>query len=81
MTKNLADELGSHGINVTCVHPGGTRTERTPADAAVRSFGNVIGRLVDADEVAYLVAFLASPAAGYVNGINLPVDGGRTKSL
>jgi 3-oxoacyl-[acyl-carrier protein] reductase len=39
------------------------------------------GRISEAHEVAAAVAFLASPAAGYINGINLPVDGGRTGSL
>ena len=38
-------------------------------------------RFADADEVAAAAAFLASPAAGYINGINVPVDGGRTPSL
>ena len=40
-----------------------------------------LGRFADASEVANVIAFLASPAAGYVNGINVPVDGGRTLSL
>ena len=39
------------------------------------------GRIADPAEVAAAVAFLASPAAAYINGINLPVDGGRTPSL
>ena len=64
MTKNLADELGRHGINVTVVHPGITRTERATEEFASRATGNTIGRIVDADEVAYVVAFLASPKSG-----------------
>jgi len=40
-----------------------------------------LGRLGDANEIGAAIAFLASPAASYVNGINMPVDGGRTKSL
>ncbi|TNE56346.1 MAG: SDR family oxidoreductase, partial [Bacteroidetes bacterium] len=40
-----------------------------------------MGRIAEADEVAAAIVFLASPAASYINGINVPVDGGRTKSL
>jgi len=39
------------------------------------------GRFADAAELGAVIAFLCSPAAGYINGVNLPVDGGRTKSL
>src|SRR6202042_368214 len=73
MTKNLADELGPHGINVTVVHPGATRTERvseqtarTAAAAGIdlerisAAHANAIGRIVDAEEVGWVVAFLAS---------------------
>jgi NAD(P)-dependent dehydrogenase (short-subunit alcohol dehydrogenase family) len=76
LSKNLADELGPQGINVTTVHPGMTYTERIPDMLADRAKtqgitveeaerqmaeGNSIHHIVDAREVAYVVAFLASP--------------------
>jgi NAD(P)-dependent dehydrogenase (short-subunit alcohol dehydrogenase family) len=91
MTKNLADELGKHGINVTVVHPGVTVTEKTPenlADRAARAgvtvaeiearlgAGVSIGRLVTAEEVANVVTFLASPRSVAVNGDAIAVGGG-----
>jgi NAD(P)-dependent dehydrogenase (short-subunit alcohol dehydrogenase family) len=76
MTKNLADELGPQGINVTVVHPGATRTERMSDETAERMSGNVIGRIVDADEVAYVVAFLASPKSVAITGDAIACGGG-----
>jgi NAD(P)-dependent dehydrogenase (short-subunit alcohol dehydrogenase family) len=91
LTKNLANELGPHGINVTVVHPGTTRTEKTagvvaaqaqalgitPAEAEQRlAAGNVLHRLIDAQEIAYVVAFLASPKAVAVNGDVIAAGGG-----
>lgn len=91
MTKNLADELGPSGINVTVVHPGLTVTERTPGLLAARSSaqgvseeqvaaqlgaGTSIGRLVTADEVAAVVAFLASPRSVAITGDAVAVGGG-----
>jgi NAD(P)-dependent dehydrogenase (short-subunit alcohol dehydrogenase family) len=91
LTKNLADELGRSGINVTVVHPGMTVTERTPAViAAFAAAGGVseaeaearmrsrvgIGRLVTAAEVADVVAFLASPRSVAINGDAIAVGGG-----
>jgi len=76
MTKNLADELGPQGINVTVVHPGATRTERMSDETAERMTGNVIGRIVDADEVAYVVAFLASPKSVAITGDAIACGGG-----
>jgi NAD(P)-dependent dehydrogenase (short-subunit alcohol dehydrogenase family) len=91
MSKNLADELGPQGVNVTVVHPGTTVTERTPAmlarlaerhggdtAAAERALAaNVsIGRLVTAAEVADVVAFLASPRSVGINGDVIAVGGG-----
>jgi 3-oxoacyl-[acyl-carrier protein] reductase len=94
--KTLANEAGRHGITVNNVLPGATATQRLSAIIEARSArtgesaGEIredmlreipLGRFADPSEVANAVAFLASPAAGYINGINLPVDGGRTSSL
>lgn len=74
LTKNLADELGPAGVNVTVVHPGATRTERTDPDAL--GSGNVIGRMVTAAEVADVVVFLASPRSVAITGDAIPAGGG-----
>lgn len=77
ITKNLADELGPKGINVTAVHPGATRTERTTKETEKTLSASVsIGRIVDAEEVAWVVAFLASPKSVSINGDAIPVGGG-----
>jgi NAD(P)-dependent dehydrogenase (short-subunit alcohol dehydrogenase family) len=91
LSKNLADELGPRGINVTVVHPGVTRTERTASVVATRSAAagvsikeieqqlaaNVtIGRIVEAAEVADIVAFLASPRSVAINGDAIAAGGG-----
>jgi NAD(P)-dependent dehydrogenase (short-subunit alcohol dehydrogenase family) len=91
LTKNLADELGPHGVNVTVVHPGLTRTEATPGvlarlaeargiteeEAERRLSSNSIRRLVSADEVATIVTFLASPRSVAVNGDAIVCGGGQ----
>lgn len=76
MTANLAEELGPHGVNVTVVHPGRTVTERTPADVATAPAATRIGRLVTADEVADVVAFLCSPRSVAVTGDAVAAGGG-----
>ncbi|HTN79700.1 MAG TPA: SDR family oxidoreductase [Acidimicrobiales bacterium] len=81
MTKNLADELGPLGINVTCVHPGMTRTERTTDAQLEVAKRNSIGRMVDADEVAYLVTFLASPKSVGINGDTIACGGGTRGAI
>jgi NAD(P)-dependent dehydrogenase (short-subunit alcohol dehydrogenase family) len=96
MTKNLADELGGQGINVTVVHPGFTLTESTegmlPGMAEARGTtveelrqrldaGVSIGRLVAADEVAAVVTFLASPRSVAINGDSIAAGGGARGSI
>ena len=78
LTKNLADELGPSGINVTVVHPGPTVTERLPpADPSSVS----IGRLVTAAEVADVIVFLCSPRSVAINGDAIAVGGGARGSI
>lgn len=82
ITKNLADELGPKGINVTAVHPGATRTERTDKASEAEFAKNVgIGRIVDAKEVAWVVAFLASPKSVSINGDAIPIGGGTPGTI
>jgi NAD(P)-dependent dehydrogenase (short-subunit alcohol dehydrogenase family) len=96
MTKNLADELGPHGVNVTVVHPGLTRTEATPevirrrAEASSATpeeierrmaEANSTRRMVDASEVAYVVAFLASPKSVAINGDAIATGGGVGRAI
>jgi 3-oxoacyl-[acyl-carrier protein] reductase len=95
-SKTLAGELGAFGITVNNVLPGATGTERlkqiitNKADKTGKTFEEVSNamkndipakRFAKPEEIANAVVFLASEAAAYINGINVPVDGGRTKSL
>ena len=94
--KTLANEIGSFGITVNNVLPGYTNTDRLnylfakQAESARVSQDEILkrtidlipaGRLGEPEEFGAAVAFLCSPAAAYINGINLPVDGGRLGSL
>ena len=81
MTKNLADELGEHGINVTVVHPGGTRTERTTENDEQRLAGNTLKRVIDAADVANVVTFLASPKAVAITGDVIAAGGGVGRAI
>jgi NAD(P)-dependent dehydrogenase (short-subunit alcohol dehydrogenase family) len=79
LSKNLADELGPHGVNVTVVHPGLTVTERTAeriAGLADQHGISAIGRAVTAEEVAWVITFLASPRSVAMNGDPVVVSGG-----
>lgn len=94
--KTLAGELGEFGITVNNVLPGFTKTARLRSiieNNAKKSGATIEAvelkmqsetpakRFAEASEVANAIAFLASPAAAYINGVNLPVDGGRTTCL
>ena len=95
-SKTMANELGKFGITVNNVLPGATATVRlqsiienkarqtgksTTEIAAIMKSEIPLGRFAEAKELAYTVGFLASPSAAYISGVNIPVDGGRTKSL
>lgn len=94
--KTMANELGKFNITVNNVLPGATNTQRLKTIITNKASKNHLevnavesemlheipmARFAEASEIANAVAFLASPAASYINGINLPVDGGRTASL
>ncbi|WP_025546881.1 SDR family NAD(P)-dependent oxidoreductase [Sphingobium fuliginis] len=96
LTKNLADELGPKGVNVTVVHPGATRTEKTANAVAQKAavdgtsldvaekalFGqSLIGRIVEAEEVAAVVTFLASPRSVAINGDAIAAGGGSPRAF
>jgi 3-oxoacyl-[acyl-carrier protein] reductase len=95
-SKTLSVELGPFGITVNNVLPGFTATDRlddivnsaakrlNKTQQEARNFMTSVvpaRRFAQPQEIAYGIAFLCSPSAGYINGINLPIDGGRTKSL
>lgn len=84
LTRQMAVELAPHGIRVNCVCPGVIDTpmlrlmdDRQAGERYLRE-GVPLGRLGTADEVAEAIVFLASPAAAYITGIALPIDGGAT---
>ena len=91
LTKNLADELGPHGINVTVIHPGATRTEATQQmlsdraaangttgadEEATMRDANSVKQIIDARDIGYVAAFLASPRSIAINGDAIAAGGG-----
>jgi len=101
LTKTLSNQVGRYGITVNCIHPGTTRTERTPSllearatqlgvtaeEAEVQDFapgsprGNAICRMVDASEIGFLTAFLASDKAWAITGEVIAAGGGVGNSV
>ncbi len=95
MVKSMADELGPRGIRVNSIHPGWTGTERvvhlfddrakrsgaTPEAEAQKIVDSIpLRRMATPDEIGRAIAWLASPAASYVHGHALLVDGGIVKA-
>ena len=96
LTKNVADELGPHGIGAVTVHPSMTFTEASPGMIARRAAadgisedearkrlytGNLLGRVVDARDIASVVTFLVSPKGEIVNGDVVTVGGGVPRAI
>jgi len=96
LTKNLADELGPAGINVTCIHPGLTWTEgieqtyragaeargQTLDEARTRLAGqNAVRRVIDAADIARVVVFLASPLSVAITGDSIAAGGGVGRAI
>ena len=78
-TRGWARDLGLKGITVNNVQPGPIHTDMAPKDGPLEELlrtGTALGRYGKPEEVAAAVAFLASPAAGYITGTSLNVDGG-----
>lgn len=95
-SKTLANELGPHGITVNNILPGATATERLTSiinnksnksgkskeEVSKGMLGAIpAGRFCEPEEHAFAATFLASEKAAYINGTNVVIDGGRTKSL
>jgi 3-oxoacyl-[acyl-carrier protein] reductase len=95
-SKTLSRELAPHGITVNNILPGSTLTDRHRSLIESRARqANIdtatierqmladipMGRFAAPEEVAAAIGFLASPSAGYITGVNLPVDGGRISAI
>ena len=88
LVRSLAAELGTQGVTVNAVAPGSTATRMLDASAAVYGLAGTaefathhqLGRLVEADEVAALIAWLCGPQSAAITGAVLPVDAGMTAS-
>lgn len=95
LTKNLADQLGADGINVTVVHPGTTKTEKreewfrqeaqrrgvTEAELEKQFANNSVRKMITAEEIGYIVAFLASPKSVAISGDVIAAGGGDGRAI
>jgi len=96
LTKNLTEELGPKGITAVCVHPGLTRTEKTPEVVERRAAAqgisaadvekqmaslNLVGKMITAEEIAGIVTFLASPRSVAINGDVIAAGGGTRGAI
>ncbi|MBF25002.1 MAG: short-chain dehydrogenase [Flavobacteriales bacterium] len=94
--KTLANELGSYQVTVNNILPGATQTNRLVELIQKKAIKNncdqniiaekmkksiPVGRFATPEEIAYMIVFLCSSYANYITGVNIPIDGGRTKSL
>ncbi len=94
--KTVSREVAAFGVTINNVLPGFTHTERlrtlfeTRAKSSGRSFDEIeestlaqvpMGRFAEPEEIAYAIAFLASPAAAYISGVSLPIDGARLHGI
>jgi len=95
-SKTMANELGQYNITVNNILPGYTRTQRLDSLIDAIAKRNKVAkemietnmadevpmkRFAETSEIAAVAAFLSSPAASYVNGVSIPVDGGRTGTI
>jgi 3-oxoacyl-[acyl-carrier protein] reductase len=78
-TKGAARDLGAKGITVNAIGAGSTDTEMNPADGGfgeAQAAATALGRFGRPEEIASVIAFIASPAARFITGAVIPVDGG-----
>jgi meso-butanediol dehydrogenase/(S,S)-butanediol dehydrogenase/diacetyl reductase len=84
LTRSLAVEFGRKGVRVNCICPGGVETPMTSSFALPEDFDEkllhrmqLVDRIAKPDEIAAMVAYVASDEAKYVNGAALSIDGGQ----